>query len=417
MQVICSNCNSKYRIADNKLKGRDRIRLKCKKCDNIIEAKVNNIADEDTSNLFSMSSNKSIADAVNTNSKKEDDIFEDSLFANAKEGFSFEDDKKTLILDTSGSGFGKQPSENTKQPKFKSNFQMDLSEPTSEHTNEQSSMNTSHNSAAVSFETTQQISVEKFNEYQKNKELSTSTASPMLATSTQKLVKNNVKKGIDSKTRDKFDDISKEFKDKSPRKSGGGIFKFIFIIFFVISLLFVFVLFKNNWNLDLNNIPKMVENSFGLKTEKLNNFNKDVNKAKPLKEQFFIDGKKIKANIFKLSRRKRDKRYALTISGEVKNIDSVKKSLTTVSIEVENILNNEIILEKRIYAGNFFTKKEIIKAKNDETLSAEYLQSGKNGANWGVLPNKTIPFMAVFYLKKKINLTKVKIKVKIKSTQ
>ena len=88
-----------------------------------------------------------------------------------------------------------------------------------------------------------------------------------------------------------------------------------------------------------------------------------------------------------------------------------------MNVKIDDILNNQTILEKRVYAGNLFTKKEIKKAKNNKTLDAEYSQTGKNGANWGVLPNKVIPFMVVFYLDKKINISKMKIKIEVASTQ
>ena len=414
MQVTCSKCNSKYRISDSKLKGRDRIRLKCKKCDNIIESKVP-AASDDESSLFSTSSNKTISKAVNSKDNSSD-IFEDNLFSSAsKEEFSFEDAKQTLVLDRDTGGppsFKEEPKEEA--PKFKSDFQMDFSDKTSSHNKFDNAPNNARQSAAISFETTQQISVDKFNEYQENKKLalaqeSSQVSSPSLK---QENTSRQTNTGIDNKTRNKFDEIAKEF-DKGSSK-GGGVLKLLLVLLIVLSLVSTFVLFKNNWKLDLNNIPQMITNAFGGETQG-KTVVKEKKKVKSFKDQFFIDGKKIKANIFKMYRR--GKKHVLTVSGEIKNIDNVKKSLTTVLVKVQNISNNEIILEKRVYAGNFFTKKEIIKAKNDETLSAEYLQSGKNGANWDVQPNKVVPFMVVFYLPKKINLSKIKIKVEVKSTQ
>lgn len=405
MQVICNKCNAKYRISDDKLAGRDKIRLKCKKCDNIIEAKVNNITDEDTSNLFSTSSSKSITSSI---SNDNNDIFEDNLFSGNKDEFSFEDVKKTLILDRNTSN-NKEVAP-TPESKFKSNFQMDFSDKTSRQQNPyiENSSN-SRNSAAISFETTQQISVDKFNEYQHNKEAN------KLPLSNTSLSNKKTSKSINLETKDKFEEISKEFKTK--KVSGtGGIFKFLFIIIFVVSILFTFVLYKNNWNLDFNNFPSMIKVAMGNSTV----VNKEKDKKtvhKSLKDQFFIDAKKIKTKLFKFSKKRKDKRYVFLVSGEIKNVDTKKKSLTTVRVKVNNILNKKTILEKRVYAGNLFTKTEILKAKNEETLDAEYLQSGKNGSNWGVLSNNTVPFMVVFYLDKKISVKEIRIKIEVESTQ
>ena len=405
MQVVCNKCNAKYRIGDDKLIGRDRIRLKCKKCDNIIEAKVKNIADEDTSNLFSTSSTESITSSVSGNN----DIFEDNLFSGDKNEFSFEDVKKTLVLDREN--ISENKSESGPEPKFKSSFQMDFSDKTSQQNlYMDNSSGSQSSSAAISFETTQQISVDKFNEYQKNKD-ENSLLSP----------KNNIQQNklnpLDNRTKDKFEDISKEFKTQKVRGEF-GILKFIFIIIFIISILFAFVLYKNNWALDFNNLPKMINIAFNNSPSSKQSVKGTVKEQnKSLKEQFFIDTKKIKTKLFKFSKRKHDKRYIFIVSGEIKNIDSQKKSLTTIKVKVNSMLDKKTILQKRVYAGNTFTKKEIMKAKKEEVLDAEYLQSGKNGSNWGVLPNKTIPFMVVFYLDKKINLKEVRIKIEVESTQ
>ncbi len=405
MQVICNKCNAKYRISDEKLVGRDRIRLKCKKCDNIIEAKVKNIADEDTSNLFSTSSSKSITSSI---SSENNDIFEDNLFSGNKDEFSFEDVKKTLILNTSGSNSSNNREvDSNQEAKFKSNFQMDFSDKTSQQNIYKPSGN--KNSTAISFETTQQISVDKFNEYQKNKEANE------LPLSNTNLNNKNISKSIDSKTKDRFEDISKEFKTKKV-SAGGGVFKFLFLLIFIVSILFTFVLYKNNWNLDFNNFPNMIKVAMG--NSMLVNKEKDKKIIhKSLRDQFFIDAKKIKTKLFKFSKKRRSKKYVFVVSGEIKNIDTKRKSLTTVRVKVNNILNKRTILEKRVYAGNLFTKREILKAKNEETLDAEYLQSGKNGSNWGVLSNNTVPFMVVFYLDKKINLKEIRIKIEVESTQ
>ena len=405
MQVVCNKCNAKYRIGDDKLIGRDRIRLKCKKCDNIIEAKVKNIADEDTSNLFSTSSTESITSSVSGNN----DIFEDNLFSGDKNEFSFEDVKKTLVLDRENVSENKP--ESAPEPKFKSSFQMDFSDKTSQQNlYMDNSSGSQSSSAAISFETTQQISVDKFNEYQKNKDENSLLSS-------KNNIQQNKLKPLDNRTKDKFEDISKEFKTQKVRGEF-GILKFIFIIIFIISILFAFVLYKNNWALDFNNLPKMINIAFNNSPSSKQSVKAVAkNQNKSLKEQFFIDTKKIKTKLFKFSRRKHDKRYIFIVSGEIKNIDSQKKSLTTIKVKVNSMLNKKTILQKRVYAGNTFTKKEIMKAKKEEVLDAEYLQSGKNGSNWGVLPNKTIPFMVVFYLDKRINLKEVRIKIEVESTQ
>jgi len=413
LQVVCSRCNAKYKIGDDKLVGRDRIRLKCKKCDNIIEAKVKIGEEEDTSSLFSTSSTESITSSISSGSsgKEGSDIFEDNLFSGAspaaKKEFSFEDAQQTLVLDRNES----TGDNGSAEPKFKSSFQMDFSDKTSQqNTYNEGGLPSGRNSAAISFETTQQISVDKFNEYQRNKEANKLLNNTAVKTDPEL----NNYNSLDAKTKDKFEDISKEFSSKHS-SSGGGILKFIFIIIFIVSILFTFVLYKNNWNLNFNDFPKMIKVALGdvgnnrVVTKKV--------KEKPLKDQFFIDSKKIKTKLFKFSKRKKDKRYIFVVSGEIKNIDKSKKSLTTIRVKIDNILDKKTILEKRVYAGNVFSKKEIIKAKTQEAFDAEYLQSGKNGSNWGVLPNKTIPFMVVFYLDKKINLKEIKIKLDIESAQ
>jgi len=396
LQVTCDRCSSKYRVSDDKLKGRKKIKLKCKKCANIIEAKVNIIGDEDTSSLFSTSSNENIGKVVKT----EGDIFKDNLLSE-KDSFAFDDNQKTLTLDVANKKKSTQ-----KQPKFKSDFQMDFSEKNNQQESQVMPSGTDKAGNAVSFEVTEQLSLQKFNKYIDDKEKNSS----------HRFVAD---KSIDEETRGKFNDISSEFNsDLSSHSFSRGIIKSLIFIVAISLLLFIFILYRNKWKFNPNKFGQMTETAFGLKNNNIikQKFKKNI-KTKPLSKQFFIDGKKIKAKQFKISRRRRNKKHAFVISGEIKNIDNVKKSLTTVFVKVENILNNEVILKKRVYAGNFFTKKEIIKAKKSEVLDAEYLQSGKNGANWGVLPNKTINFMVVFYLKKKINIKKIKIKVEIKSTQ
>jgi hypothetical protein len=267
----------------------------------------------------------------------------------------------------------------------------------------------------ISFETTQQISVDKFNEYQKNKEQESALGLNNQNQNESNLNLKKTNRGIDSKTRDKFEEISKEF-SKKPSSKGASFLKFIFFIIFVLLGVFAFVLYKNNWQVNFDKLPEMVKVAFnGGSLENSTPIKK--NKVKSLKDQFFIDSKKIKTDLIKISNRGKNKKYAVVVSGELKNTDDTKKSLTTVNVKIDSILDKKTILEKRVYAGNIFTANEIIKAKTSENLDAEYLQSGKNGSNWAVLPGKTTPFMVVFYLDKSINLKEIKIKIEVMSTQ
>ena len=133
----------------------------------------------------------------------------------------------------------------------------------------------------------------------------------------------------------------------------------------------------------------------------------------PITKRFIIVNSSIKTKLEYLRR----KRYAFVISGESKNISSTKGSLLTVRATIYSISDSKKLYTKRVYAGNTFTKKEIMRAKTEEILDSKYLQSGKSGINWNIAPQKKLPFMIVFYLNKKIDPKKLRIELKVESVQ
>ncbi len=378
MDIICKNCNSQYKIDEQKLGDKVKARIKCKKCGEFIDVE-NPKFKEIPKNPPPM--------------KKNDDLFEERL--PDQNEFGFEDVKETLVLNTD-----KIPP----KKESKANMQIKFEETTSSFDiNKLKQMAAEANKATKMSEIqTSSVTQPLTNSFNNN------SNKGLDLNSKSNLSMNNPSK-IDKRTENKFNKIEKQY--ETQYKEGGSIvLKIIFVLMLLITLFFVFIVYKNNWELKLNDIPGMISTALngGAKTETA----KLVQKEVPLSEQFSIDKTKIMNTIVKLDKKK----SVLEIQGQVKNITDTPKKLITVKAMVYN-MENKLLFSKRVYAGNIFSEADVKKAKDEVTFDALYSQTGVNGMNWDVLPNTEIPFMFAFYTEEVIDLKNTRIQITVESAQ
>lgn len=86
-----------------------------------------------------------------------------------------------------------------------------------------------------------------------------------------------------------------------------------------------------------------------------------------------------------------ENRPVLVISGEVRNGYATAQSFLRVKAQMINH-EGQVMSEKEVFAGNFFTRDEIYYFTDQEMIDKKYSDSGKSLANLNVSPDGVIPF-------------------------
>ncbi len=84
----------------------------------------------------------------------------------------------------------------------------------------------------------------------------------------------------------------------------------------------------------------------------------------------------------------------LVISGEVRNGYPTPQSFLRVKAQMLNH-EGQVLSEKEVFAGNFFTRDEIYYFTDQEMIDRKYSDSGKSLANLNVSPDTVIPFQII----------------------
>ncbi len=365
MELICSRCNSKYRIADDKVIGRKVVKIRCRKCGDIIEK------------------------------NNEEDL---TFSPQNLDGFNFDEAKTTV--------YSKENEDKMMNSFNKPGGKLSFNDQTkAEKPRAKSKENISKNS----FELTREISIPKQFLDKKPKNESTTKNNKLGLQQNRNQNRNQNQNRNPNRSMSTKSNNHLERQEYYPEKEKGSIFlTVIFVFLIIVTSIFIFILYRNNWELDVNNFPKMINNALNGTTSEQENKKKLVS----IDEQFLISPD-IKMDSYRNKKRK----YLLVISGSLKNISSSLKGLVTIRADIFNKKDGVKLLSKRVYAGNTFTKKQLISFKKEIDLNAEYLQSGQNSINWNIARGKSIPFMIVFYSDKKIVINDINAKLKITSAQ
>lgn len=406
MEVKCDNCSARYRIGEDKFGSKQRIRIRCKRCGEFIQ--IDNPAlkkggpppmDAESDDIFSES-------LPNKNELLFDDSQETQVFSQKKHAPSAMPPAAPPVT---------PPAAKAKEGDsgFQSNFQLTFDDQTSQF--DQKNIG---NAPSVDFSSGGGMFVNQNRppEAVQHNTMSASGADPSLDFSPGKGPDTNFQSGSgnhNSGNNRRRTESRQQNNSYTPPKQGGSIGGKLFMLIFILFAGFiVFVLFKNDWNVNLNDVPGMVKSALNNSASSSKEVVSKKKDQTPLSEQFQIAKTEIKAEMIRIKKGK----YALSIQGKVKNISTNTRNLISIGAKVFDLERN-LLFSKGMYAGNYFTSKQIRRAKTEGVFDALYVQSGINGMNWGVTTGQEIPFMIVFYTDKRLNLKHTNLEIKVISAQ
>lgn len=183
-----------------------------------------------------------------------------------------------------------------------------------------------------------------------------------------------------------------------PRESAAvqTIGKIMFFSIIALLLFGLFVLIRNDWTLDFQNLDKMMNRAFGGQKEEST-------------QEFEISSPSLEEVILA------DKKKALVAKGLLKNLSSKTKRYIYVQATLfEGSLPLNI---QSTPAGNLFSKEELKKLTFVQ-LNSRINPAGRNGRNAKLLPQASIDYMIAFPLQDKtFNPNKHRVTIKILSSE
>ena len=141
----------------------------------------------------------------------------------------------------------------------------------------------------------------------------------------------------------------------------------------------LFVLYRNDWQLDFSNLDRMLDRALGNApvTQATGAVTEGLEVSRPVvaKAQF-IDGKKV-----------------ITATGVVRNTGALSKRFIVVRAEIRRGV--QVMVMAKAPAGNLFPPEEIA-TLDKESLYSLTNPAGKNGRNAKVAPQQSVEYMVVF---------------------
>jgi hypothetical protein len=165
-----------------------------------------------------------------------------------------------------------------------------------------------------------------------------------------------------------------------PQHSKGmKIFGMLMMMMLIVALLFsVFVLYQNNWKLDLTNFGAMIDRAFGRATTQTgNDLQRGLELTTPIIEEAKLgSGERV-----------------VTAQGAIKNNDTRARKFIYVKAILKDHHDHTVVTDEAP-AGNMFSKEELAKLSKSQILS-HLNPAGKDGRNARVQPGDSVAYMVV----------------------